>query len=253
MQAAPLEPAAAQRRARPLLGTLVEISLAADAPAAWFELGFATIATVQADLSRFESDSLIARFNAAAAGTALAVPTPSLRLLWAARALQRASLGLFDISQGSGQGPDRGWQLREGHLLKLQAQTRLDLGGIAKGWAVDRALGALRQAGAAWACVNAGGDLRVSGPRSVSLRLRDERSGGVREFGLLEQGAFATSHFAPGSRSHLSGDRAASSVCHVSVAAPRCLWADALTKIVAASGDTAHPLLARLGAQAWLH
>jgi thiamine biosynthesis lipoprotein len=40
---------------------------------------------------------------------------------------------------------------------------------------------------------------------------------------------------------------------HVSVAAPLCLWADALTKIVAASGDPAHPLLARHDARAWLH
>jgi thiamine biosynthesis lipoprotein len=39
----------------------------------------------------------------------------------------------------------------------------------------------------------------------------------------------------------------------VSVAAPRCLWADALTKVVAISGDTAHPLLARHGAMAWQH
>jgi thiamine biosynthesis lipoprotein len=39
----------------------------------------------------------------------------------------------------------------------------------------------------------------------------------------------------------------------VSVAAPRCLWADALTKIVAISGDAAHPLLARHGAKAWQH
>ena len=34
---------------------------------------------------------------------------------------------------------------------------------------------------------------------------------------------------------------------HASVAAPECLWADALTKIVIASGDARHPLLARFG------
>jgi thiamine biosynthesis lipoprotein len=40
---------------------------------------------------------------------------------------------------------------------------------------------------------------------------------------------------------------------HASVAAPLCLWADALTKVVAASGDARHPVLAHYGAQAWLH
>jgi thiamine biosynthesis lipoprotein len=42
-------------------------------------------------------------------------------------------------------------------------------------------------------------------------------------------------------------------LAHASVAAPLCLWADALTKIVAASGDASHPLLARHDARAWLH
>ena len=32
-----------------------------------------------------------------------------------------------------------------------------------------------------------------------------------------------------------------------------CLWADALTKLVAIEHDPAHPLLARYGARAWLH
>jgi thiamine biosynthesis lipoprotein len=31
------------------------------------------------------------------------------------------------------------------------------------------------------------------------------------------------------------------------------LWADALTKVVAASGDVQHPLLAQHGARAWWH
>jgi thiamine biosynthesis lipoprotein len=44
--------------------------------------------------------------------------------------------------------------------------TALDLGGIAKGFAVDRAAGALRAAGADNFVVNAGGDLRVSGTKN---------------------------------------------------------------------------------------
>ena len=73
----------------------------------------------------------------------------------------------------------------------------------------------------------------------LPLSLRDEHAGGVRSFATLADGAFATSRF----------DRGA----HVSVAAPECLWADALTKLIALSGDTADPLLARYNAQAWLH
>ncbi|MDP9043253.1 MAG: thiamine biosynthesis protein ApbE, partial [Pseudomonadota bacterium] len=90
------------------------------------------------------------------------------------------------------------------------------------------------------------------------LQLRDERSGGVRPFATLRDGAFATSHFGGTARAVLQV--ADASACdrpgpraHVSVAAPCCLWADALTKVVAASGDTQHPLLRIHGASAWHH
>ncbi|WP_228527376.1 hypothetical protein [Noviherbaspirillum soli] len=38
----------------------------------------------------------------------------------------------------------------------------------------------------------------------------------------------------------------------ISVAAPTCMLADALTKVVAASGNDHHPLLARYGASAFV-
>ncbi len=44
-------------------------------------------------------------------------------------------------------------------------RTEVDLGGIAKGWAIDRAAEALRAAGAKGFIVNAGGDLYVAGTR----------------------------------------------------------------------------------------
>ena len=115
--------------------------------------------------------------------------------------------------------------------------------------AVDLAVSALLERGCAAGWVNAGGDLRAFGDVEVPVLLRDEITGGVRRFATLQQGAFATSHFDRGSRATLTHRRRA----HVSVAAPQCLWADALTKIVAIRGDTADPLLARYQATAWRH
>ncbi|MDT8997889.1 FAD:protein FMN transferase [Paucibacter sp. APW11] len=241
-----------QRRARPLLGTLVEISLPAEVSPACFEAAFAAIGQVQGALSRFEPDSELSRFHALATGESLALQPLSQRVFAAAAWLQAQSEGLFDISQGSA---PQGWRLQGGRLHKLASEVALDLGGLAKGYAVDRAVAALRRCGAAWVAVNAGGDLRVSGPRPVALQLRDEEQGAVRPFAELCNGSFATSCYLPHSRSRLfqaaAGQR--SPARHVSVAAPRCLWADALCKIVAASGDASHPLLSRLQAQAWLH
>lgn len=230
-----------QRRARLLLGTLVEIG----APTG-HEAAFETIAALQARLSRFVPDSDIARFNALPAGAEIRVGTLAVEVLAAARRLHADSGGLFDISLGSGPGA---WQLDGDRLHKLAAGVELDLGGIAKGLAVDQAVRALREQGGAAGWVNAGGDLRVFGDLELPIRLRDEAGGGVREFARLRDGAFATSHFAPGSRSALSRPLQA----HVSVAAPQCLWADALTKVVALSGRCDHPLLARYDAAAWQH
>jgi len=106
-------------------------------------------------------------------------------------------------------------------------------------------------AGAVW--VNAGGDLRVQGA-TVPVRLRDEHHGGTHTWLQLSDGAIATSDFTPGARSELSGTLRAA---HVSVAAPECVWADALTKVLAQLGDAQHPMAQALleahGARAWVH
>jgi thiamine biosynthesis lipoprotein len=150
---------------------------------------------------------------------------------------------MFDISLGSGA---TGWRCTAGALHKLADGVTLDLGGIGKGYAVDAAIAVLRAQGAQSGWVNAGGDLRVFGPLSLPIDLRDEEQGGVHRFATLGNGAFATSRLA-------LSVAAARIARHASVAAPTCLWADALTKVVIASGNSAHPLVERLGARAWLH
>ena len=239
------------RRARPLLGTLVEIGIVIDGEGstsqtegdargddsgAAIDAAFAAIAAVERRLSRFTAGSEIFRFNAAAAGERIEIGADTRRVLAAADALHRASDGIFDITLGSGA---TGWHCDAGGLHKSGAAVHLDLGGIGKGHAVDCAVNALRAAGAQAGWVNAGGDLRVFGATTVPIDLRDEAAGGVRRFATLTDGAFATSR--------LCTDE------HASVAAPECIWADALTKIVLVSGDARHPLLVRFGARAWLH
>jgi thiamine biosynthesis lipoprotein len=237
------------RRARPLLGTLVEVGVVArdDRAQAWIAAAFDAVAEVQARLSRFDPGSDVARFNALPEGAAIdPVSTDTRTVLRTSRALRDASAGAFDVSIGSAA---HGWRVDGTRLVKTDARTRLDLGGIGKGHAVDRAIATLQAAGAPAGWVNAGGDLRVFG-LALPIELRDEATGGKRRFGTLEDGAFATSRFGPGARASLAGEARAT---HVSVAAPTCLLADALTKVVAVSGDARHPLLARAGAVAIVH
>lgn len=56
----------------------------------------------------------------------------------------------------------------EGDLVKLQEPgMQIDLGGIAKGWAVDKAIQVLKRRGVRAALVNAGGDLYPLGKRGL--------------------------------------------------------------------------------------
>jgi thiamine biosynthesis lipoprotein len=152
---------------------------------------------------------------------------------------------------------EAGWRVR-----KL-APGWIDLGGIAKGYAVDLAVAALEAAGAAGGCVNAGGDLRVFGPAGYPVAVRSPSAPGAAasRFMLLDA-ALATSGIYFSMRSHqgrqvsalvdarvgepLAFDRSAS------VRAPRCVLADALTKVVLATGDIHHPALAAFGASAFV-
>jgi thiamine biosynthesis lipoprotein len=234
------------RRARPLLGTLVEIGATAidgaapPSTAAAVDAAFARIAALQDRLSRFVAASDVGRFNAASVSACIDVGADARSVLDAAAELRDASDGAFDVTLGSG---THAWCLDERGLHKLADRVQIDLGGIAKGHAVDCAVATLEKHGVAAGWVNAGGDLRVFGDLAVPIELRDEDSGGVRRFATIEDGAFATSR-----RADPDGiDR------HASVAAPCCLWADALTKIVVATANARHPLLARFGARAWLH
>ncbi|HEX4381523.1 MAG TPA: FAD:protein FMN transferase [Myxococcales bacterium] len=239
------------RRARPALGTLVELGArvpAAEEAFAAFAKAWGALDSVERALSAFDPRSDISRFNSAGQGASISIGFETLFVLREALELFRQSEGLFDITQGTGPAD---WSIGDdARLHKHSAPVRIDLGGIGKGHAVDRAFETLHAALNGAPCwVNAGGDLRVAG-LDLPVHLRDEDGGGARPWMMLSDGALATSWFGPGARSRLTG---ISQARHVSVAAPRCLHSDALTKVVAIYGRIDAPILTRHGATAWLH
>lgn len=242
------------RRARPWLGTLVDIGVPTGCDVA-LEAAFDAIALAHRLMSLQEPGSDLSRAHAADVDEPVPVHPWTAEVLRLCVDLHTRSEGLFDVACGSGR-----WALHSGPnaddpamLMRLDSGTRLDVGGIAKGWAVDQAVRMAQAAGAGAVWVNAGGDLRVQGA-TVPVRLRDEHHGGTHTWLQLSDGAIATSDFTPGARSELSGTLRAA---HVSVAAPECVWADALTKVLAQLGDAQHPMAQALleahGARAWVH
>ncbi len=88
------------------------------------------------------------------------------------RQLHAASGGLFDPCLSDTPGRLGDLELLESGRVRPRSRMRLDLGGIAKGYAVDRALEVLQLAGCQGALVNAGGDLAVFGKNSRNILCR---------------------------------------------------------------------------------
>jgi FAD:protein FMN transferase len=274
------------RRVRPLLGTFVEIAVAGapdDAAEAAVEAAFSTVAAVHRLMSFHETDSDVSRLNRSAAARAVRVHGGTYQVLEAARDLYRRSGGMFDISvvpalQRLGLLPavpglcarerehkapahDRIQLLPVNRVRFADASVKIDLGGIAKGFAVDCAVEALRRHGIAQGLVNAGGDLRGFGPRSHVIDIRDPRQP-ERPLSrvALANAALASSagRFDPllsrqARRSAVIDPVTAMpprSIIGATVCAGSCMIADALTKVVINAGEAAAPTLEHYGADA---
>lgn len=185
-----------------LMGTQVSVELWSDDP----EAGLDAIDAVFAEVERLDlmmnpwnTASELARINREA-GKHPVITTPEIvEVVERALYYSRLSDGAFDISFASvgqhyeyreGKSPDPTQLARakkdiDFRAIQLNADTRsisfekiglqIDLGGIAKGYAVDRAINILHRRGITSAVVAAGGDTRILGdlgnrPRTIGIR-----------------------------------------------------------------------------------
>ena len=91
-------------------------------------------------------------------------------LLRASMVLRGLSKGVFDPRVPGGEIGDV--RLYAPRCVEIVRPVSIDLGGIAKGFAVDRAIDAIRERGCSSAVVNAGGDLRVFGADDFAAWVR---------------------------------------------------------------------------------
>lgn len=223
-------------RARPLLGTLVTI--ASNGGEAGVLAAFAAVERVHALMSFHADTGDVARINRASPGRAVAIDRWTYRVLRQAKELSARSAGAFDVTVPGSGGCHADLELLPDWKLRWRRRARLDLGGIAKGFAVDRAVAALRRHGATRGCVNAGGDLRRFGRWHEPVRVRTPRSP-WRSIALprSSSAAVATSGAYYGGRFHDPHDgRPRRLEGSITVCAPSCMVADGLTKIVGLLG-----------------
>jgi thiamine biosynthesis lipoprotein len=242
----------------------------------------AEVRRIEAKYSRYRADSVVSRINASAgSGRAVALDAETTRLLDFAADLFAASDGLFDITSGTLR---KAWDFRAGRLpapgeidalLPLvgwslvqrdhdsialpRAGMELDFGGFGKEYAADRAATLLQELGVRSGLVNLGGDIRLVGPRPDGspwrLAIQDPRDEARLLVRLpLDAGALATSgdyerYFERDGKRycHVLDPRSGWPVTHwrsVSVVAPACLAAGALTTVAMLKGAAAREFLA---------
>jgi len=171
------------------MGTLWTASADGDGSAAALDAALDTVAALERSLSNWSPASELSRLNAAGGG----IPSePLCAVIDSARALAAATEGAFDPTveplslawdlRGAGRVPseaqlvvarDRvGWERlsvdREHSRVELHGAL-LDLGGIAKGFALDRAAAVLAARGIAGASLDAGGQRLLPGGEPCSV------------------------------------------------------------------------------------
>lgn len=269
------------------MGTDVRVVVPHDVPVTVTDRVRTLFATWEGVLSRFRDDSELSRMNAAAGEPFEASPL-LFGVAHAALRAARATGGLYDPFMGRQMralgydrpfdqlgrasrapvAPSPGGDWRRASVdpdrrcVVVPRGCEMDLGGIAKGMAVDASVATLRDAGVGSALVCAGGDLRVIGrpPAHPHWGIEvEEHEGRVI---ALHRGALATSsttrrRWGTGdlARHHLldpsTGLPAQRGLRAVTVAARTCAQAEVAAKAALVAGPLAGAdMLRRLGLDA---
>jgi thiamine biosynthesis lipoprotein len=222
---------------------------------------FQIIRSVQRIMSFHDADSDVSRLNRCGYVAPLHVHPWLYQVLSESIALSHDTEGAFDITLApklmkSGLLPRHlpaqvlneaaRWadiQLLPNSTVAFRQPLAVDLGSIAKGFAVDKAMDYLSTLGLTGAMVNAGGDLRVAGQINSTVAMRDPRDphrAGLPSVMLRPALASSPAYFVRGA----GGLSRTASILHprtgkpmrsnvsVSVFSKSCVEADALTKAV---------------------
>ncbi len=228
------------------------------------DAAFQAVAKVQRLMSAHEPTSDVGRIARQEAFQPLAVDPWIYDVLSLGEKISWLSGGVFDVTVGGklsqkGFLSPAGFHSGDGYFtrarytdiellpdsrLVLRRPCRVDLGGIAKGYAVDRAMeAALEIDGVSDVVINAGGDLRIKTRKPQEIWLRDPfQPDRFWPKGLSKEGAFASSGGREAQRESQEGPatpivkpgsgRLRKVFPGVTVAAGQCALADALTKVV---------------------
>jgi thiamine biosynthesis lipoprotein len=256
------------KRVRALLGTFVAIELQGPVSTRqldeWINQGFEAFAEVDRFMSIYRPESDIARLNARP-GEWIKIHPLTRRVLTTANNLFLKSRGAFDIrclppavfAASDSKRRQLPVEIR-GERVRKTGSWQIDLGGIAKGFAVDLATERIQRSARGWVLsgsVNAGGDLRIWGRERQNVAV--QVSGKWLSRLQITDTAVATSsvrdgnaRLSPAAHRRMPSATLETRPWTATVFAPRCIWADALTKIVLTAPETAARCISSYNARA---
>jgi thiamine biosynthesis lipoprotein len=264
-------------RCKPLLGTFVEISTEDGVySTAAIEMAFTAIEKVQLLMGFHHPESELSQINARSYIEPVRIHPWTAEVLSIAKEIHSHSQGLFNCGIGhrlveagllpkhltidiNTFGGIEDLEFLETGLVFSTLPLCLDLGGIAKGYAVDKAVEVLQAAGIQSGSVNAGGDMRIFGDKAQVIEVRNPSQPlELIQIGNMQEGAIATSSLYFAKRDANTKSYMVNPLNHehiefsesYSIVARKCVYADALSKVVSISGDTHHPCLSHYSAHA---
>lgn len=208
---------------RLLMGTVVEVIIIADNESVARKSiadAFSAMERVDRLMSNFKEESDVSKINRGAGSEAVAVDSDVVEVIKKSIYYSEISDGAFDITIGGveelynfedeGRIPEKGKFknsvsligykniIINGNTVRLTKKgIKLDLGGIAKGYAIDKGIDAIKKNGVADALINAGGDIRAigeseNGQWKVGV-LHPRENGKLKDTLLLKDLSVATS------------------------------------------------------------
>jgi thiamine biosynthesis lipoprotein len=243
-------------RLRVGMGTLVAIEAEAATPQdalAGIETAFSVMAQVEKLMHPTRAGGDLLAIRRGTLGLPVVIHAWTWEVLALSNRLNQASKGAFDPCLPSAAGRIDDLEFIQPRSVIPHRPLHIDLGGIAKGYAIDRSLMALRAAGCHGGLVNAGGDLAVFGDRSHFVVVRGPRGGdrvvNLRNAALASSDVCAAAKPAEHRGYYHGVDRREIRSGCVTVSAAEAAIADALTKCyLAEQGESSAALLDTFGA-----
>ncbi len=228
------------KRSTIALGTFIEIKCLVKAAElenvqSYISEVFAYITVLENRLSFFNPQSDLSKLNQSFSQSELIIGYELAVLLKIANYLNCKTDALFNVIMPHKVGEKMAeFLVQNQRRVKLLQEVKIDLGGIAKGFIVDKASKMIRDK-VVGGIINAGGDIRIFGEYVAPIHIRDPFDHTQKIFlGNFSNCAIASSCISDNSKER--GGKSAiyekKEILHATVIGVSCAIADALTKVV---------------------